>query len=288
MGLIANGKTPELFLIILASFITIGITVRLGIQLLKARFSLLGFIIGIMFLTTYAIVSRLFLPVMISVIGMIPLMGLALAVLCKVKYMKAFWVSCILMLGSFIGETILGAAGLIFKNLGRFILLSPHGIAMGILSETIIPMVAIVFKIELSIPPQWKTKEALMNASICFLEAFILLWSLINFYSKKMQLDDFILLIVVSTLFCLLYFLNSSHLKKQHKKEVDIINENIEYQAEAIQEEISILRQNQSQNRRKYDKLPPHVKDRIESFLYDSTIFTHNVNQLQNAIKEYL
>lgn len=288
MGLIENSKSLELLLIVLASFITIGITVRLGIQFLKAHASLLGFITGVLGLTIYGIVARLYLPILTTVTLMIPLTGLVLAILCKANYIKAFGYACILILSNFMGEVILGVIGSIFKQVGSFILSSTYGIVVGILSEVIIPLAVLVARKEPVIPLHWKSKEMLMNSLIYFLEAFIILWSLINFYSKKMQFDDFLLLIVTSTLFCHLYFLNSSNLKKQHKEQIDTIHENIEHQADALQAEFDLIRKSQSQNRRKYDSLPPHVKDKFESFLYDSTIFAHKLNTIQNEFKQLL
>jgi cell division protein FtsL len=281
VGLAQNHKTLEVILALLVSFISIGITFSLGMRLLEAKIIPIKVFLASVVLVFFLIIIRSMVPLVPSLIIYILAMTFFMSVLSHKKIIKPFGCSCLLMVFNSIGALIVGNIGMIDRPFADFLTETPIGMIVGILSEALLPIIILACRKEPFFTAEWKDKGMLKQVLIYFCGFIVLIVSTVNFYTNKLQLIDYIAVVAAAVIIFFMYFNHTSNLKKEIKN----INDRVEAQADAIQDEIKNLKINaQNQSRRKYDKLPPELKSEIENVLYQGEVYSYKLSNIQSEL----
>jgi hypothetical protein len=219
LDLVGHQKVLELVLLFLAAFFNIGITYWLGTKFLKIKIPHYQIFFGVLCQTIINLAMRFFVPIKITPLIFIILMSLSFSILGKTSYVKAFGYSSLLVVFNAVGDVLTVGIAIAYQPIGNFITGSAYGVALFSLTESIVPALALVIKKEPILPAEWSSREVLVNALQYFLGVFLIMICLVNFYNNKMQLNDFLILVLILAFIYILFFINTNNLKKRHDNE---------------------------------------------------------------------
>ncbi len=218
LNLVLSGHGLELFLLLVGSFVALGLVVKLTHYFLKLKICPLRYhmiVLGLMFLR---IGGKWIVPDGLILLISIVYIGLSCAGFHRIGFFKAIWFSMVSSAINLTGDLLVFIICMVHKPAFDFLIKNPYGLFLGILAGCIFPVIIMVRKgCKGLMYPIMDNKEtvAIIFTNLGFI--YLIYHTLFTFYINKMRFADFIsLMIAILTAFGGFIF-TMSMLKKRHE-----------------------------------------------------------------------